>query len=233
MSTDTKHKDLAGLRIDRAALEEESTGSRWAQVYIVGGIVIIVLLGLGTLAYRYIFAPAPEVEVVRATAQGSTVAGSVVLTASGYIVAHHKINVNSKVTGRVKWIGVEKGDKVKEGQVLVRLEDDEFHAQYLQALGAVENAKAYLQQLQNGSRPEEIQQAQHNLDEARATAANDKINLDRTNDLVAQGVLSRQALDDATAKYEASQQRAHSLEQTFTLAKIGPRAEEIARAKGA
>ena len=50
--------------------------------------------------------------------------------------------------------------------------------------GAVENAKAYLEQLQNGSRPEEIQQAQHNLEEARATAANDKITLDRTRDLV-------------------------------------------------
>ena len=66
---------------------------------------------------------------------------AVVLSASGYIVAHHKINVNSKVTGRVTWIGVEKGDKVKEGQVLVRLEDQEFRAQYLQASGAVENAQ--------------------------------------------------------------------------------------------
>ena len=105
------------------------------------------------------------------------------LSASGYIVAHHKINVNSKVTGRVKWIGVEKGDKVKEGQVLVRLEDDEFRAQYEQAQGAAQNARAYFQELQNGSRPEEIQQAQHNLDEARATLANDKITLDRTRGL--------------------------------------------------
>ncbi len=70
--------------------------------------------------------------------------GGVVLSAGGYIVAHHKINVNSKVTGRVAWIGVEKGDKVKEGQVLVRLEDDEFKAQYQQARGGVENARAYL-----------------------------------------------------------------------------------------
>ena len=120
-----------------------------------------------------------------------------VLSASGYIVAHHKINVNSKVTGRVEWIGVEKGDKVKEGQVLVRLEDDEFRAQYEQAKGAADNARAYLEELQNGSRPEEIQQAQHNLDEARATLANDKITLDRNRELWNQGVVSKQALDDA------------------------------------
>jgi HlyD family secretion protein len=148
-------------------------------------------------------------------------------------VAHHTINVNSKVTGRLAWIGVEKGDKVKEGQVLVRLEDQEFRAAYEQANGALENARAYLEELQHGSRPEEIQQALHNLDEARATLANDKLTLDRTKELAAGGVVSRQQLDDATAKFESDQQRVNSLEKAFQLMKIGPRPEEIARALGA
>jgi HlyD family secretion protein len=233
MSIDTKHQDLQSLRIDRSASGSEGEPPKWSTRYILGGIGLVALLGLIALAYRILSPAAPEVEVVRAVAEGGGDTGGVVLSASGYIVAHHKINVNSKVTGRVKWIGVEKGDKVKEGQVLVRLEDDEFRAQYQQALGAVQNAKAYLQELQNGSRPEEVQQAQHNLDEARATAANDKITLDRTKELFAQGVVSKQALDDAAAKYEADQQRANSLQQGFSLSKLGPRAEEIARAQGA
>jgi HlyD family secretion protein len=232
MAIDTKHKDLEGLRIDRSAVATESGGSPWARSIIVGGIVVIVLLGIATLAYRFL-GNTPEVEVVRATAEGANIGGGVVLTATGYIIPHHKIEANSKVTGRVAWIGVEKGDKVKEGQVLVRLEDQEFRAQYEQARGAADSARAQLEQLQHGSRPEEIQQAEHNLSEARATAANDKITLDRTKTLVAQGVLSQQALDDATAKYEASQQRARSLEQSSRLAQIGPRTEEIARAQGA
>ena len=41
-----------------------------------------------------------------------------VLTATGYIIAAHKIEVASKVNGRVAWIGVDKGDKVKAGQVV-------------------------------------------------------------------------------------------------------------------
>jgi HlyD family secretion protein len=233
MSVDTKHKDLEGLRIDRSAVAETSGPSPWAKSIILGGIIVVVLLGIAALAYRFVFASAPEVEVVRATAEGGNVAGSVVLTATGYIIPHHRIEANSKVTGRVAWIGVEKGDQVKEGQVLVRLEDQEFRAQYEQARGAADSARAQLEQLEHGSRPEEIQQAEHNLSEATATAANDKINLDRTKNLFDQGVVSKQALDDANAKYEASQQRVHSLEQTHTLAKIGPRAEEIARAKGA
>src|SRR6266487_3115399 len=233
MSVDTKHKDLEGLRIDRSAMAEPSGPSPWAKSIIIGGIIVVMQLGIAALAYRFLLASAPEVDVVRATAEGGNVGGSVVLTATGYVIPHHRIEANSKVTGRVAWIGVEKGDQVKEGQVLVRLEDQEFRAQYDQARGAADSARAQFEQLQHGSRPEEIQQTEHNLSEARATAANDKLTLDRTRTLVDQGVLSKQALDDATAKYEASQQRVHSLEQNNQLAKIGPRTEEIARAKGA
>jgi HlyD family secretion protein len=232
---DTKHEDLQSLRIDRTQ-RGDSAGepAAWARRYILGGVAVVVLLGLIAMAYRMFAADVPEVEVVRASAEtGGNDVGGTVLSATGYIVAHHTINVNSKVTGRLAWIGVEKGDKVKEGQVLVRLEDQEFRASYNQAKGTVANARAYLDELQHGSRPEEIQQAQHNLDEARATLANDKLTLDRTKELAGSGVVSRQQLDDATGKFEADQQRANSLEKAFQLMKIGPRTEEIARAQGA
>ena len=233
MPIDAKHEDLQSLRIDRTARAGgEGEPPVWARRYILIGIGLLVVLGVMATAYRLLSQDPPQVEVVRASAQSSDV-GGVVLSASGYIVAHHKINLNSKVTGRVAWIGVEKGDKVKEGQILVRLEDDEFRAQYEQAKGAAENARAYLEELQNGSRPEEIQQAQHNLDEARATLADDQLTLDRTKDLWSQGVVSKQALDDATGKFGADQQRVNSLDKAFQLAKLGPRKEEIARARGA
>jgi HlyD family secretion protein len=235
MGIDAKHEDLQSLRIDRSQ-RGDSGGDppAWARRYILAGIAIVLLLGLFTLVYRALSSDTPEVNVVRASAEtSSNDVGGTVLSATGYIVAHHTINLNSKVTGRLAWIGVEKGDKVKEGQVLVRLEDQEFRAAYGQAQGAVANARAYLEELQHGSRPEEIQQAQHNLDEARATLANDKLTFDRIKELAASGVVSRQQLDDASAKLEADQQRANSLQRGFELAKIGPRPEELARAQGA
>lgn len=233
MAIDAKHEDLRSLRIDRTARgSDDGDPPVWARRYIVIGIAVIALLSVSVLAYRLLARDAPEVEVVRAAAENSDVGGTV-LSATGYIVAHHTINVNSKVTGRLAWIGVEKGDKVKEGQVLVRLEDEEFRAAYEQAKGAVDNAQAYLDELQHGSRPEEILEAQHNLDEARATLVDDKLTLDRTKQLSSAGVVSRQVLDDATAKFDSDQQRVNSLEKAFQLMKIGPRQEEIARAKGA
>jgi HlyD family secretion protein len=230
MPIDAKHQELQGLRIDRTAPAGEP--APWARRVIVIGIAVVVLCSMAALAYRLLSPDVPEVQVARATAESGDV-GGIVLSATGYIVAHHKINVNSKVTGRVAWIGVEKGDKVKEGQVLVRLEDDEFRAQYEQARGSAESAQAYLEELQHGSRPEEILQAQHNLDEAQATLADDKATLDRTRELAGQGVVSKQLLDDATAKFGADTQRVNSLQKAYELSKLGPRAEEISRAKGA
>ena len=228
MPPDTRQADLENLRIDRS--QRSSTDVRtplWSRRYILIGVGLLLLLGVIKLLSTMISGSAVEVETARASSETNTV-----LSASGYIVAHHKINVNSKVTGRVASISVEKGDKVNQGQILVRLEDQEFRAQAQQARGAVEIAAARLHELQNGSRPEEIQQADHNLSEARATMVNDKISLDRTKDLFGQGVMSKQALDDTTAKYEASQQRVNSLEQGYRLSKIGPRSEQIDQARG-
>ena len=231
MPLETKYGDLHGLRIDRSQKEPEEP--KWSKRFILAGIGALLVLGIVALAVRLLSSSIPEVQTVRATAVNSSSSGDTVLQAAGYIVAHHTIDVNSKVTGRIAWIGVEKGDKVKAGQVLVRLEDQEFRAQVEQARGAVGMAKARLLQLQNGSRPEEIDQASANLDEARANLANAKATLERTRPLVQQGVFSRQQLDDAQAKYDAAVQHMQSLEKTYRLSKIGPRQEEIENARGA
>jgi len=229
----TKFEDLKSLRIEDHHRGDGPEEPKWSKRYILAGIGVLVVLSLVTLIYRVAQGSVPEVQTVRAQADSSGGAiGGTILNATGYIVAHHRISVNSKVTGRVKWIGVEKGDKVKEGQVLVKLEDDEFRAQYLQAKGAYESAKARYEAAKNGSRPEEIQRSQHDLDQAKAQLADDKANLERIRPLVQQGVFSRQQLDDAVARYEGSVQKVNSLQRTFDLTKIGPRQEDIDSARG-
>ena len=106
-----------------------------------------------------------------------------ILNATGYIIAAHRIQVASKVVGKVSWIGVEKGTKVKEGQVLVRLEDDEYRAQLQQARGQLANLQARLREMENGSRPEEIAGALANLNAAKADLDNARITLQRTKDI--------------------------------------------------
>lgn len=224
--SETKFDDLQSLRIDRSAISRRPRRRRGRTILLAVAGVLVLLMVVRALMPKVTTVEATRVEPLTSNA------ADVVLTASGYIVPHHKINVNSKVTGRVAWIGVEKGDHVKQGQVLVRLEDQEFRAQVEQARGQVENARAYLAELRRGSRPQEIQQALANLQQAQATLANDRITLQRTRSLANQGVFSKEQLDNAEATFKADQERVNSLRQAWQLARIGPRPEEIQRAEG-
>src|SRR4051812_23479742 len=224
--------ELKSLRIDRGK-RSQAEPSRWAVRWIVGGILIFVLLG----AARYVYAmlnASTEVETVRVNS--TTVAGprggDVILNATGYIVAAHKIQVASKVLGRVAWIGVDKGDKVREGQVIVRLEDEEYKAQLQQARGRQQSLEAKLTELETGSRPEEVERSRADLDEARANVENAKVNLDRNERLAAEGVVAKQTLDDAKARYDRELARMNALQKTLELVRIGPRREQIDAVRG-
>jgi HlyD family secretion protein len=226
--------ELKSLRIDRSK-KKTSEPSAWATRWILGGVALFVVLGVGKFAYSKLNA-ATEVDTLRvvSTQPGSAAAeGETILNATGYIVAHHKIEVAAKVIGRVLWIGVEKGDKVKQGQTIVRLEDDEYRAQLLQAKGNLANLQAKLAELTHGSRPEEIEVSTANLKQAQADLENAKVTLDRSKGLAKDGVVSRQSLDDAQARYDGAQSRVRSLEKTDTLMRLGVRQEQIDAAKGA
>lgn len=232
MSTPS-NSDLGSLRIDRSRKAARAP-SRWSSRWILGGILLFVLLGVGRVISGQLN-KATEVETyrVRAASSGGPAAeGAVVLNATGYIVAAHKIELASKVVGKVAWIGVEKGDRVKKDQVLVRLEDDEYRAQVQQSKGNLDNLSAKLAELQNGSRPEEIARATADVAQSRADLENARIQLERTRELVKEKVVARQSLDDAQARYDSQLARTNSLQRTFDLVNIGPRKEQIDAVRG-
>lgn len=225
--------ELKSLQIDRSK-KRADVPSRWATAWILSGIGLLILLGAGRFAYG-IINRATEVDVVRvrAAAAGDALrSGDVILNATGYIIAAHRIELAAKVIGKVSWIGVEKGDQVKEGQELVRLEDDEYRAQVLQFRGNLISLQAQLDQLVHGSRPEEIARAKADLENARAGEINAKVTLDRTKPLVAQGAATQQNLDDAQGKYDSAVAQRMSLEKTYDLTALGPRKEQIDAARG-
>ena len=223
--------ELKNLQIDRS--KRRSAGaSKWATGWIIGGVLL--LLGFG--AWQVV---APKlnaallVDVQRATAiSAASAPEGVVLNATGYIVAAHKIELAAKVVGKVSWIGVDKGDSVKEGQVLVRLEDDEYQASVRQARGQLMNLQAKLDEALHGSRPEEIAQALANLNSAKADLENARVSLDRARNTVRESLGSQQSLDDAQGRYDSALHRVNSLEKTYELVRIGPRQEEIDSLRG-
>ena len=224
--------DLKSLRIDRSP-QRSHEPSPWARRWILTGITLFIIAGVGATVYKQRNS-AVEVETVRVLSAntGAASEGSVILNATGYIVAAHKIQVASKVVGKVAWIGVDKGDRVKEGQVIVRLEDDEYRAQLKQAEGQLAQLQARLAELEAGSRPEEIAAAKANVEQARADLDNARIQLERTRELFKDKVFPKSTLDDAEARFRSAEARVNSLEKTYELVRIGPRKEQIDAVRG-
>src|SRR5262249_2877713 len=157
------------------------------------------------------------VETIRPRMENS--AQSAVLVATGYVIAHHKIQVGSKIAGRVAWIGVEKGARVKRDQVVVRLEDREYRAQYEQAKASYEAARAHLQEFERGSRPEEIDRAKADVERAQADLQTADAQLKRIQGLVKEGVGAAQLLDDAKGRYDSARANLAALTKTHELIK--------------
>lgn len=226
--------DLKQLRIDRSSDNRPSQRKpQRISRKLVGGAALLVVCASGAI-FLVTRTPAPQVAVVtvHAEKEAGGSGGEVILNATGYIVPAHKIEVATKVDGRVAWIGVGKGDLANAGQVLVRLESDEYQAKVQEAVGQVNYLKAKLTELRNGSRPQEIAKANADMAEVQSEMENARVTLQRTRQLAEAQVLSRQALDDATAKFIQGEAKFKSFERTYDLARVGPRSEEIDAARG-
>ena len=140
--------ELASLRIDR----DSKPRSRWRWLV---SVLVLVAVAAGTAFY---FLPAnltaAEVETVRPTVQNfsQAVAGSPILTASGYVVARRKAVVSAKIQGRLAELKVEEGSHVKEGEVIARLESADYQAQVDVAHAQVQHAEADLAEQQRQMR---------------------------------------------------------------------------------
>ena len=158
--------------------------------------------------------------------------GSDGLAASGTLEARN-ISVGSKVGGRVGRVLVREGDRVEPNQLLVIFESAELEGQLLQAQGRLDAARANLEKMLRGSRPEEIAeanaasngyreaelaQAKADLEKARADEANAERELTRTEQLAGEGVMAQQALDNARDRERAAQAQVSAQSNAVTAA---------------
>jgi HlyD family secretion protein len=136
-----KSADLSALRIDR---DEPPRGRRLAWSVAATVFAVAVAAGLlwarrsGTVTLR-----PPEVTTTRVALVTPTQA-STVLTASGYIVARSKAEISPKSVGRIAWLNLEEGQRVKKGELVARLESQELEAQKKQYLATKEQVLAQL-----------------------------------------------------------------------------------------
>jgi HlyD family secretion protein len=220
------NKRLRSLKIDRGSAPSPSSINRSPKVLLVALSALVALVAVA--GYLYFSSAAKPVSVAEVKLEsGGSSSGETALTASGYVVAHHKIAVGAKVMGRVAWIGVEKGDQVQQGQVLVRLEDSEFRAQSNQARANLAAAQARLDQLRSGSRPQEKLKDKAGVLQAQATLTNAQAEYERSEQLYRAGVSSKAELDRAIAQRDTARALFEAARQSSAMTDMGPRAEEI------
>ena len=168
------------------------------------------------------------------------------LKASGSVAATELIPVSSQATGlQIIDVLSDEGDFVKAGQVLARLNDRTLRAQLAQAEADLASARARLNELLAGNRPEEIARARQNVNfyEAEIVRAISELDLARkrvrrNQNLQVQGAITRDRLDEVlnqeTIKNSDLQKaKSNLLEAKQKLAELeaGARVEVIARAR--
>lgn len=222
-------EDLEVLRIDRRRADRRGLPyQKWLLVcglliaLVVAAVLLVARLELGS--QLGLAAKAVRVAVaMRRSADGP----QPVLSAAGYVIARHQVEVASKLTGRIVSLEVREGDIVKQGQVIARLDDAEVKAQLLQAQANLAAAQARLAELEAGSRPQEIERARAQMERAHADLVHAELTLRRTERLVSDHVLQQQSLDDARARYEMALKAYRAAQEEYELARIGPRQEAI------
>ena len=230
-------EDLKALRIDRD-LKGSSPRRPASWLILLVGLFLGAVVTFSTFQIYFSDREVPaqlvaaaEMDVVSRPEPPPIEAGEPILIASGYIVPHHRIEVGSRMVGKVSWVGVDKADLVEKNQLLVKLDDSELRAQHEQAVAARATAAARLQELEAGTRPEEIERAAAELARAGADLRNVELEHRRLRALQDSGVISDQMLDDAASREDMARANAGVAEKNHRLAVLGPRQEEIASAR--
>lgn len=147
-------------------------------------------------------------------------------TATGDILAAAKVGVFSKVEGRIRAFGVEQGDTVQAGQVIAQIDDAELKARRERAVAELDALRAAWAQMQAGALPEEIAQAEDQVQRTQAELANSKRLLERTHAMVERGLQSTQELEDATLHVAQAQASHNIAEKRLVLLRAGARVED-------
>lgn len=152
-------------------------------------------------------------------------------TDSGYIIPAHQILVSPKVSGMVLTLNVEEGLRVKKGDVLAELEKVDYEADVRRSQATLQLSRKRLEELVQGTRPEEIKQAEAELAETQANLDDLERTYKRNKDLFAKKGATEQETLTSEANVFAMRRRLSKLNSTLALLREGPRVERIDQAK--
>jgi HlyD family secretion protein len=142
-----------------------------------------------------------------------------------------QVNLSFKVGGRIATLLVDEGDEVEAGQVLATLDQSYFQDDLQRAKAQRDQIAANLKRLENGARPEEIEQARALEAERQATLQKAEKDLQRADSLWPSRAISASDVDLCKSAALEAKARLRSAAASRKLFEAGSRVEDIAAAK--
>ncbi len=128
-------------------------------------------------------------------------------------------------------LNLEEGRRVQKGEMLAEIESIEFERDYERALAMYELSKARLLEMENGSRPEEISQAEATLAQAQEELRDIERIWRRNTELRRTNSVTEQEWQKSESQHLATLQRVEQLKFALQLLRKGPREERIVAAR--
>jgi ABC exporter DevB family membrane fusion protein len=158
--------------------------------------------------------------------------GSTPIVAAGRVEAiSEEIRVSSEISGRLKSVRVEEGDRVRRGQVLAEIENDDFRARVAGGDAELTQREAELRRIVNGARGQERREAEASLEAAKAVLANARSEAERRRGLADRNVISRDEADRYERGLLVARAQYEQAAQHFALIDAEAREEDRAKAE--
>jgi len=198
-------------------LTNGKNGKKRRRRLIWGSIGVVVLLGAG-LGVKAALNPSHEIDPSKlANVERGDLARVVVAT--GKIQPLSKAEIKSKASGIVKKIFVDYGDRVKAGEILVELDKVQLEA-------VVRAARANMEAAVAAKQSAEAALERNKVDAEGPDVPFLKLNMQRAEQMLKDGVMSKSVVEDAQKNYELALNKQMSAQRNLAVSKA-----EIAKAE--
>ena len=199
-----KSELLSQLHIDRGA--DAGVAPPRTRLWIA--LAAVALVAAALLAWFLGRGDATQVTVATARVLPTVGGSASVLDATGYVTARRQATVSAKITGKVRTLLIEEGQRVAEGEVLATLDDAEARAEVALRQAQVEAARAGLAEIQSG-------------------LANAEREYQRQRELETQKLISVSVLDATRTQAEALRARLASQQSQVKVTEEALRAAQV------
>lgn len=137
------------------------------------------------------------------------------------------VGISAKVSGQIDDIAVKEGDTVQVGQVLANIDNKAFQIQVEQSEANLAAAKAKLDSLKAGNRPQQVAQSEASVEQALANLKNVRKNYQRMEELFNTGAISEEQKDNALTALQVADSQYQATTQGRSLVAEGASEQDV------